>query len=59
MLNLTGEDVIATNQARLDITVNTVAAGTDTITIEDLTFVTVSRIMMTATLTDISSDDHN
>ena len=38
---------------KLVITVNTVEAGTDTITIvrnEDVTFVTVTLIMMTATL---------
>ena len=60
-VSLTGEDVIVTNQTRLVITVNTVKAGTDTIAIvrsEDVTFVTVIRIMKTATLIDIMTDDH-
>ena len=58
---LTGEDVIVTSQARLVITVNTVETGTDTIAIvrsEDATLVTATRIMMTATLIDIATDDH-
>ena len=41
--------------------VNRVEAGTATIALvrsEDVTLVTVTRIMMTATLTDIATDDH-
>jgi len=69
MLSLTGGDIIVTNHARLVITVNTVEAGTDAIAIvrsEDVTRVTVTltvtltvtRIMTTATLIDIATDDH-
>ena len=58
---MNGEDVNVTSHARLVIMVNTVEAGTATIALvrsEDVTLVTVTRIMMTATLTDIATDDH-
>ena len=60
MQSLTGEDIMVTNQARLVTTVNTVEAGTDTIAIisEDVTLVTVTRIMIPATLIYIATDDH-
>ena len=61
MLSLTGEDVIVKKQARLVITVNTVEAGTATIALvrsENVTLVTVIRIMMTATLINIATNDH-
>ena len=65
MLSLTGEDVIVTNQAVLVITINTVEAGTDTITMvrsEDVTLMTVTltvtRIIMTAILIYIATGDH-
>ena len=65
MLTLTGENVIVTNQAVLVITINIVETGTDTIAIvrsEDVTLMTVTltvtRIIMTATLIDIATGDH-
>ena len=38
--------------------VNTVETDTDTISGEDVTLVTVTRIVMNATLTDITSANH-
>jgi len=58
VLSLTGEDAVVTNHARLVITIKTVEAGTDTIAIFRSEDVTVTRIMMTATLIDIATDDH-
>ena len=58
---MNGEDVNVTSHARLVIMVKTVETGTATIALvrsEDATLVTVTRIMMTATLTDIATYDH-